>query len=1330
MTRFLSLVALLQLVCLTALPGRQMDIVPYAVDNGLSNNTVRCIRQDQLGFIWIATADGLNRFDGRRFRVYNSANADYHGLESTSVFALLPDKAGSLWAGTEDGLYRFDRRLDRFHRFAVRTAYHVEVTGRVTCLFENSDGQIWIGTEDQGLFVYDPGRSTLVQHTSFESAVSAITSASGCRVIAGAEHGTISVFDSTARLLTEIPDGVWDGDPVGLGLRCLFYKNNSLWCGLANRGLHEISLQGTRAGVGTDAFDLPVLSMLPLSEDELLIGSDNGLHVFDPGKPRVSKVYATGNSDRQFNYVINDLFEDNEGGIWISTQHHGAGYIKRQLKPLEAGTADRMAWDKNIVTCFAEDANGKVWIGTDDAGILALCGDGEPDRNPLRLVEREQAELRSIRSLLIDNGHIWVGTANNGVYRFDSATHRYTNYRYDSHRHNTVPDNGIDALFRDRDGTVYVGTKWGFAAYDPHSDTFHRINLGSNALRIAGFTRGVDCIWLASPTAGILKFNPVEYTLTAVPFLPEESPTRQPAGICVFMDRDGAVWAGTDAGLFLLDESGTGFEQVEDREAMFSGNYIASLQEDADGKLWISTHSGLFQFDRATRRVIYHLLSGDGLQSNQFNDRASLLRSGGQLLFGGINGFDMFDGADFQGNGFIPQTYITGLYVNDKQTEVRRDRKDRSPLRTGLQDAGSVKLGYRQNTVGFTFAALSYQSPAKNRYQYMMAGHDRQWSYTDQDHVSYGNLPPGKYTFQVRGTNDDGQWSARAATLSVRVLKPPYRSNAALAGYVVLLLAAGFTIYRTQYKRNLKKLREYQREQQEKAYLSKIEFFTNLAHEIRTPLSLIKVPLESILRSGETFSERTGNYLDIMDRNAAALLDMVNQLLDLRRNEDDAYRTVPVMNDISAIVNDVCDRFLPVLEVSGIELDRDIAANVRYAVDREAFGKVVNNILSNASKYAAGRIDVRLRDNGDSFTVSIRNDGEGIKSGDEERIFETFFQSPGSKSGTGIGLPLARMLVERHSGNIGFENLPGGGVEFRVTIPRLEPQAVEAPPLSESILPAGPAALPPIVRDADVTDGRQVRVLIVEDNRELLQLMATLLESHFTVITATNGREAVETIEREYCDVVVSDVMMPEMDGYELCGYIKSDVRYCHLPVIQLSARTAMEYKVKGLEYGADVYIEKPFDAHYLVAQINSVIANRERLRESLRKSPLDRQRQPGVSGRDAAFIEKLNGYIEERLLDENFYIEELTEKMLMSRSNFYRKIKALFGISPNDYLKNYRLKKATAMLEDPTILLKEIHFHAGFKTPNYFSSCFKKEFGITPKQYRDKFLQGNTGNG
>lgn len=632
-----------------------------------------------------------------------------------------------------------------------------------------------------------------------------------------------------------------------------------------------------------------------------------------------------------------------------------------------------------------------------------------------------------------------------------------------------------------------------------------------------------------------------------------------------------------------------------------------------------------------------------------------------------------------------------------------------------------ITLRHDQNNIELGFVALSYACPAANQYAYKMENLDKDWIFTkDNQSVTYANLAPGKYRFVVKASNNDKVWNQEGAFVEIIILPPWWRTWVANICYILLLIVCVWLIVRYYLYVSKKKAEERQRlfesEKEKELYSSKIDFFTNVAHEIRTPLTLINGPLESLAEMDIKDHEIRKN-VQLMQRNISELLTLINQILDFRKVDANKVTMNFVVGNISAVVDEVYQEFLPMALSVNKKMELRMPEQPVYAlIDRGSFVKILNNLFSNAIRYSEHTIEVELAEDNTQFDLTIKNDGEIVPPEMADKIFDPFYQlkkNANINASSGIGLSLARSLAELHHGTLLYKSTDGLNV-FTLTIPKGDISQQES-------------NLDIYSDDFVEQQSKQETILVVEDNLELLSFMTEKLSLNFSVEKATNGAEAFDIIQKVNVDIVVTDIMMPIMDGFELCRKIKTDIEYCHIPVVLLTAKNDLNSKIKGLETGTDAYIEKPFSFKYLITQLNSLLENRKREKEAFIKKPYVTSQSIGLCKADEELINKIIGIIEENITDSNFGVERLSEIINMSRSSLHRKIKALSGTSPTDFIRLIRLKKASELIAEGHYRTGEVCYIVGINSPSYFIKLFQKQFGMTPKEFEKQQRMANT---
>lgn len=737
----------------------------------------------------------------------------------------------------------------------------------------------------------------------------------------------------------------------------------------------------------------------------------------------------------------------------------------------------------------------------------------------------------------------------------------------------------------------------------------------------------------------------------------------------------------------------------------------------------MTTNNGLVCFQPNTG-VMKVYTTSNGLLGDQFNYRSSFETEDGTIYLGSIDGFIAFNPKNFSENKFIPSVAITDFFLFGKEVYAGEPG---SPLEKSITFSDQLVLQSNQNSFSFRVAALDFQAPKTSRIMYKLEGFDTDWlTVGESPIVTYSNLRYGDYTFRVKVANSDGVWSDDEVSLGVHILPPFYLSIWAYCVYALLII--GCSLYTVMYfkrrsnSKHRRQMEKFEQEKEREVYHAKIDFFTNVAHEIRTPLTLIKGPLENIILKKQVDAE-TREDLNVMKQNTERLLNLTNQLLDFRKTESQGFRLNFAKCNVTEVLKETHVRFTSLAKQKGLEFTLQVPEEDFYAhVNREAFTKIISNLLNNGVKYAESYVHISLEvpetDDNNSFCIRTENDGVIIPNEMKEEIFKPFVRFNEKEdgkvtTGTGIGLALSRSLAELHQGTLAM----GEGEEnntFCLILPIVQDMTITLTPEPEveidrmSGVPAG---------ETEKKDNRPT-VLVVEDNPDMLAFVVRQLSKEYTVLTATNGVEALQVLDGNYVNLVVSDVVMPVMDGFELCKTIKSDLNYSHIPVILLTAKTNIQSKIEGMELGADAYLEKPFSVEYLQACASSLIQNREKLRKAFAQSPFVAANTMALTKADEDFIKKLNEVIQVNYSNPEFSMDDMADSLNMSRSNFYRKIKGVLDLSPNEYLRLERLKRAAQLLKEGENRVNEICYMVGFNSPSYFAKCFQKQFGVLPKDF------------
>ena len=1288
------------------------------INNGLSQNTVAAIIQDRFGFMWFGTKDGLNRYDGVSFQTFMKESGT---LGNNFITSLYEDCLGQIWIGTDVGVYIYSPSGEKVERFVIQSNLNTTIEQTVHTIKGDRKGRVWIVSERQGIFCYDTNRGTL-EHLQ--------TDASGKKRLRNA--GQI-VFDQDDVCWLDIHDGNLYSSRDGLHtLKPVFspeikapFKGkrinkllpgpyNCLYVG-TDDGLMEVNLtsgalSSLLPGTAAAGESLFVREMVFYSDDVLWIGTESGIYVYNSRTGETTHLQSIyGDSYSISDNAVYAVCKDREGGMWVGTWFGGVNYYPRQYTYFEKfyprSETDRMG---KRVREFCADRSGTLWIGTEDRGLFhfnPVTRSVEPFKDPLI--------YQNIHGLCLDDDALWVGTFSQGLNKIDLRTRKVKHYAH-------LPKN-IFSVFRTTSGQLYLGTPSGLISYDSEKDTFSSVPELSGVFVYYITEDKQGNLWLATYVNGVYRQN--IRTKKWEHFVHDENKPRSlPSNkvLTVFVDSENRVWLTTQGGGFCrFDPSTTDFT-CYDSEKGLPSNVVYRIEEDNKGLFWISTNKGLLCFN-PKKETFKVYTRANGLLDNQFNYQSSYKDENGNLYFGSINGFISFDPSTFISNDYVPPVVITDFMLFNKRVTVGDEG---SPLKQSITFSDEIVLKPDQNSFSFRVAALAYHAPEMNTLMYKLEGYDSEWRVAGNAPITYSHLPFDTYRLMVKGANSDGLWNPEIRSLEIRVLPPFYLSTAAYVVYILLLLGLICSVFFYFRRRGVEKHRrdmeKFEQEKERELYISKIEFFTNVAHEIRTPLTLIKSPLESVLKE-KALPESIKTELEVMDENAERLLALTNQLLDFRKTGNKGFKLNLAECNMGAVIHSVYKRFIPLARKRGIDLKIELPeADIYAGVDKEAIIKVLSNLFSNALKYAGTYAHLYLSadDEESSLLIVMDNDGEVIPLEMRDNIFLPFVRyRDGNKveSGTGIGLALARSLAELHGGSLVMDrSLDCNRFIFSIPIVHCSPCLV---PDSNEELNDLPEKQPEM-GSSEMGNEELTTILVVEDNKDMLSFLQRQFAGLYHVLVAGNGVEALSVLSDARVSLVITDIMMPEMDGLELCEHLKSNLDYSHIPVVLLTAKTAMEQKIEGLEHGADAYIEKPFSVEYLRVTVANLLKNREQLCRHFMESPFIKADTIAQSKADKQFISKLEEYVARHLENPDLSVDDMAGAMNMGRSNFFRKLKGVLGIGPNEYLRLTRLKKAAALLQEKEYGIVEIAYMVGFSTPSYFSSCFKKQFGVLPKDF------------
>lgn len=1299
-------------LCGYAILPTQFHFRHYNIENGVSSNNISTLFQDQKGYIWIGTENGLNRFDGNQFTLYQKNNPLYSNFHANSINTICETTDKKLWLGTDNGVFIYNQVKDTFTPFVKQTSDKTSITSWITHIIQDKAGNIWIATHKQGIFLFNTQTDKLTQ---FE----------------------IPQNDNiVTRILNDEQNNIWLSGPYQL---CKLNKvnntfetyaieektesiysmalwedsSNHIWIGTWDKGLWKLDprtkqvekyLTGEK-GKGI----LHIHSILEYSPELLLIGSDDGLTIFNPVTHESFLYDNYGDSEKSLSdKFIYPILKDREGGVWIGTYYNGISYLPPYCGQFNgySESSDIPYFNSRIISRFCEGENGNIWIASDDSGLSCF--------NPstmqfLDFNGRKKLNKHNLHALCIVGKDLWIGTYGDGIQVLNAQTGKIKNYNTT----NGLDENSIYSIFKDSQGQIWTGSMNGICQYDAQKQHFTPIkHLEALIIEIVEDAKGN--LWIATQGKGLFRYSPQKNKEWEKYGLEKGFNSLTVNHLCI--NKDNEIWAATSEGLYLYNP----LKDIFTYQPLRLPNECINAILEGEDCLWLTTAKGLVKYTPATQETQIFTKS-DGLQSEAFIMASALKTRNGEFYIGSINGFNTFYPHQLKLNTQKPNVVLTSLEIFNQKIETQKD----GILPEAIDHLKEIHLSYKDNVITLNYAALSYCTPQKNQYAYMLEGFDKGWNYVGSQHsTTYTNLPAGTYTFRVKASNNDNIWNEEGTSIRIIVHPPFYLSLPFKIGYVLLfLLALGLLlryVIRRSEKKHAKAIDELNSKKEIEIHEAKINFFTMIAHEIRTPVSLIIGPLEKIMQSTHIPTNER-QELEIIDRNSQRLLYLVNQLLDFRKVEQKEIRMKFSSQSIKELMQAVCERFSPTLQQNGVSFSVTYPDEHFHAdVDKEALTKVLSNLLTNANKYTQSRIEVWFQEHPEkqTFSIEVKDNGKGMNEEELKKIFKPFYQASENKPGTGIGLSIVKGIVEAHHGQIKVTSQQGHGSSFMITLPQKqenlsaeEEENQAGNPLPEDIIPEQNAT-------ASMSQKVLPIMLIVDDNEDMLHFLSSHFQTSYTIVTAVDGVDALNKLKEQEVALIISDWMMPNMNGIDLCKAVRNNQLTSHIPFILLTAKTDTEAKITSMNCGADAYIEKPFSLQYLEACIKNLLELRLQLRQKFSQMPTVSINSIAANQNDKVFLEKMNHLIEENLNNEELSVDFLAEKLCISRSGLFVKIKGLANTTPNEMIQIIRLKKAASLLLENQYRINEVSYMVGFNNPSYFSKCFQKQFGMKPGEY------------
>ncbi len=1289
----------------------------YQVQNGLSSNTITTILQDKKGFIWIGTRNGLNRFDGNTFKEFHNVLSDVQSLGSNSIFSLFEDEKEQLWVGTYSGIYLYNPQQERF------TTFKLIPPGEVRFIAGDNNHNIWI-ISNLTLYKYNQLNSTITSFKSDKDQTIALHVSNDGNIWTATSTGVVKHYDPKAGGFIDYNIKQLNKEDKIVPIEDLYPIGDSA---LLIGSMTKVLLFNYKTSTVKNIFknnatnDVHVHKIFHQGGDEYWLGTESGIYILNIKTFQtkiVSKDYSNPYSISD--NVVSAIARDKEGGIWVGTFFGGVNYYSKQYNDFKKYFPEpgKNSLSGNIVHEICKDQYGGLWVGTEDAGLNSI----NLQTGTITQYEADNRKgsiaYKNIHGMVAYENELWIGTYEHGLDVMDLRTNKVIRHYDASDKPNSLASNFIISLYKTRTGDILVGTWSGLFKYNRKEDNFTAMPF---------FNSHIQCIhedengtlWVGTYGDGVYYLNEQKKIKGRMEYRPGIT-----NGLInnyvnnLFEDKDKNFWFCTERGLSFYNLKTKKIKNYTVEDGLPDNQIFRILQDDS-GKLWISTAKGLSRFNPLTNEFNnYH--SANGLPTEQFNYNSSFKNNDGTLYFGTVKGMISFNPNDFVKNTYTPAVYITGFQINNNEAIIGNEK---TGLHKSITYTSTITLPYSSSNISIDVAALSYIIPEMNEYMYQMEGVDKAWTILKKNRkIFYTKLPPENYTFRVKGSNSEGVWNNKETVLNLEILPPLWATKWAYLLYFLIAATIIITIIRYYHlavtEKNKRRIESIQINTEREIYNAKINFFTNIAHEIRTPLALIKMPLDKLLNS-YIQDKNVNESLNIMKKNTNRLIDLTNQLLDFRKAEANKFSLSFSKTDINDLIGEVFSVFKPAAEQKNISYHLELPRiTLNACVDTEAVKKILSNLLNNAIKYADGNVRIKLlpfSSEDTSFNIEVRNDGYLIPEAYKEKIFDTFYRikETEKEAGTGIGLPLARSLAQLHNGSISLKTSVDKQNIFLLSLPIHQETEINLHKTEEENYnrEIDESPLKPF-------DATKPLVLLVEDNKDILNYIKQELTDKYNVITAMNGQDAIYVLENENVHLVVSDIMMPIMDGIELCKKIKNDFQHSHIPIVLITAKNSLQSKIEGLEVGADAYIEKPFSIDHLQAQIHNLLSNRNIIKEYFARSPLTHIKGIACSKTDKEFLENLNEAISRNITDQGLDVDQLSVIMNMSKATLYRKIKGLSDLTPNELINLTRLKKAAQLLSAGDYKVNEVAYMIGYSLPTNFSRDFQKQFGISPSGF------------
>lgn len=1328
--------------------------VHLSTSDQFSLTSVTAIAQDDRGLMWFGTRNGLLRFDGVALKsIRDKGNFD---AEANDILAIHIDSEGKIWMGTKKGLAVYDPVLEDIAYFSVdKTDPMATSSSLITCVQEMASGEIWVGTAN-GLNIFDPGKRTFLR-VDHDPSNSRSLSDPHVNFLYQTVDGNIWVATRNGlNRYNSFKNGTFDfqvfrHDPgnsqslISSAVNVLLEDGKGqMWIGTEN-GLDKIDIStGKKIAIGTDnpLTDNLIRALTVDRKGRLWIGTYDGINILEDNGYIHHIKHQTELSNSLMDNKIRDLFTDINGTVWVGTYYGGINYWdERQFNFSTINDKNGRRLSYNVVSAIEEDGKGNIYFGTEGEGVSIY--DSKTDQYEYLNHLGNGLKIGAVKALMLDESkELWIGTFHLGLIQYHIETQQYCHYRSDSSINNSISSDQVISLAPHPDGKVWIGTLGeGLNLFDPEKQTFKTIrydpmkerSIHSNSIRT--MLLGPDKNLYVGSSKGLSMLENSDLNNPFVRFKVANESVKNLDIQDIFADHSGRIWVGTtDQGLFMVEgEYLVPIKTIDVKS-------VLSILEDSKYFLWLSTNEGIVKFNpKSNLHKVFD--TRDRVETNEFVRSSKLLSKEGKLYFGGASGVTTFSPDNIHdNNNYSPDVILTGLQLFNEFVQVG----DSTGLLTqSLAFTEEIQLHYDQNIFTLHFAMPNFINGEGNSYKYRLIGLDDNWITTSTPFVPFTLQQGGDYIFEVIGVNSEGMSTSGVTRLKIKLFPPPWKTWWAFLSYAIGILGIVFFLiasYRSRlmFKHRLDiETREFI--QQQEVNRQKLQFFTNISHEFRTPLTLIAGPLQKLLLDYKG-PQKFYRQLIVIKKNSDQLFKLVNELMDFRKLENKQMNLQAAEGNIVKFSKEVFLSFMQHAKLNKVDYTFESSAEeIRVFFDRDKLEKVFYNLLSNAFKFTPekGKIAMKLALTDAFVKISVKDSGEGMDGDHIDKIFDRFYEIPTQRNygryttGTGIGLAIAKSVVDLHQGRIEVESKRGLGSTFVVSLPignahLSEDQLIKAFRDSEDVSlykESLPQITLPEIKETVGVDGKKC-ILVVEDNTEVGTFIKGVLNQQYKIVLVENGALGYQNAISVQPDLIISDLMMPKMNGVEFCAKVKSDIRTSHIPFLLLSARTSLVYKYDGLESGADDYLYKPFEIKELLLKCKNIIHTREGLKEKYLSSGSFSFTEISVNSMDEIMMNKAFQIVHENVSNVFFDVQQFSEELGISRSLLFTKFKAWTNQTPTEFIIGIRMKQAATLIEQNKINIAEIGYKVGFKDPSYFTKTFKKHYSITPKAYSEKFRE------